>query len=61
MQLTLLEAEMLSVIETVLHECTSGEPPSDPNSYLPPRLIGALQRVVDKAMAQPTTRTEYPA
>jgi hypothetical protein len=58
MQLTLLEAEMLSVIDTVLHECTSAEPPSDPNSYLPPRLIEAMQRVVAKAMAPAPQRME---
>jgi hypothetical protein len=53
MQLTLLEAEMLSVIQTVLREVAGREPPQSPDSYLPWQMVAALQRVADKATAQP--------
>jgi hypothetical protein len=53
MQLTLLEAEMLSVIESVLREVAGPERPYSADSYLPPHLVDSMQRVVDKAMARP--------
>lgn len=47
--LTLLEADMLSVIEAVLREVASAEKPYDGDSYLPPHLVAELQRVRDSA------------
>jgi hypothetical protein len=45
-----LVAEMLSAIDSVLIEVAGRERPYSVDSYLPPHLVDALQRVKNKAM-----------